>query len=824
MEAPDPSPSLQPDPPPVRRSRIATFLALADQRAEAARDTVRSLLTRHRSLWLVVLLLLMPIVTAWALASFIGGASQRLVYQAEVGRFGPISTLAWSDDGRYAAAGSHAGEIVIWDSASRAAVARLRSNQPGTIMALRVLAQRDANEIEVFARSVELPRGPTAATAQTQPATADAGLVVVEKWTVRPGTTGPQRPTQTEGRNEVEPSSGRHLMIGVRTGQPGDIVSITQVSWIPSGAEASGARLDRASIVIADERDIKYVGLESGAIQRRDLFAQPTNPTATPVVQALDRVPVTALAKWPTGDAMLAGGADGTVRRVQMGPSRLLSADWAEKPANYVELRGHTSKVTGASFSPDASRILTFSYDDTARLWNAATGKHLVTLRGHENLVNSAVFSRDGTRVLTSSHDMTARLWDATSGKELTVLRGHESNVYSGVFSPDGTQVLTASYDKTARLWDAAVGKELVVLRGHEDSVGSAVFSPNGAQVMTTSNDNTARLWEAATGKELATLRHGGRVNSAVFSPNGTLILTASSDSTARLWDLASGKELAVFRHEARVNSAVFSNDGTRVLTASSDKTARLWESATGKQLAALHHEKVVYSAIFSPDGRRVLTVCADSAARLWDAATGNQLIVLSGHENIEENTGFSPDGRWVLTASTDTTARVWFVGDRPIAHTARVVGLHVLQSQADQAFWSIAEDGDGALWTGQDTGRRQATIRHGDTITASGLLDNQRLLYTAGFDGSVRLWDSRSGRSYARLGGHGAPILHATGDPRGEHLLVGDATGRVRLVDVARAAFIDRLRFWQRIPSWVDDVRIWVESLFAASPPPRAS
>ena len=65
----------------------------------------------------------------------------------------------------------------------------------------------------------------------------------------------------------------------------------------------------------------------------------------------------------------------------------------------------------GAVFSPDGRRVLTGSWDKTARLWEAETGKLLATFQGHTKYVDRAVFSPDGRRVLTASEDHTARLW-----------------------------------------------------------------------------------------------------------------------------------------------------------------------------------------------------------------------------------------------------------------------------------------------------------------------------------------------------------------------------------------------------------------------------
>jgi dipeptidyl aminopeptidase/acylaminoacyl peptidase len=161
----------------------------------------------------------------------------------------------------------------------------------------------------------------------------------------------------------------------------------------------------------------------------------------------------------------------------------------------------HGSEVKSAQFSPDGQRVVTASADNTARLWDVASGKPIGELMKHDSTVNSAQFSPDGQRVVTASLDHTARLWDAASGKPIGELMKHDSTVNSAQFSPDGQRVVTASGEGstgTARLWDAASGKPIGEPMKHQRDVKSAQFSPDGQRVVTASADNTARLWDAA--------------------------------------------------------------------------------------------------------------------------------------------------------------------------------------------------------------------------------------------------------------------------------------------------------------------------------------
>ena len=217
-------------------------------------------------------------------------------------------------------------------------------------------------------------------------------------------------------------------------------------------------------------------------------------------------------------------------------------------------LTGHTHHVSGVAFSPDGQLLATASSDQTARLWDPATGEHLRTLTGHTAAVMGVAFSPDGRLLATASIDETARLWDPATGERLRTLTGHaavpgrsfSSGAVTGVaFSPDGRLLATASDDTTARLWDPATGDRLRTLTGHTASVQGVAFSPDGQLLATASATDGAAVGPGHRRPPAHPHRpHPGVVKGVAFSPDGHLLATASDDKTARLWDPATGKRL----------------------------------------------------------------------------------------------------------------------------------------------------------------------------------------------------------------------------------------------------------------------------------------
>jgi WD40 repeat protein len=177
---------------------------------------------------------------------------------------------------------------------------------------------------------------------------------------------------------------------------------------------------------------------------------------------------------------------------------------------------GALGALSSVAFSRDGRTIIVTSEHRT-RLLEANSGKEIAMPGG-----SPAALSPDGYTAVTYSHDNTARLWEVATGKEIGVLRGHEGYVESVAFSPDGRTVVTGSHDKTARVWEVASGREVAVLRDHESSVAFVGFSPKGDKVVTSSSSpsfgTVARLWDAASGREIGLVPQG-RCDTRRFQP-----------------------------------------------------------------------------------------------------------------------------------------------------------------------------------------------------------------------------------------------------------------------------------------------------------------
>jgi WD40 repeat protein len=429
----------------------------------------------------------------------------------------------------------------------------------------------------------------------------------------------------------------------------------------------------------------------------------------------------------------------------------------------------------------------------------------LRTLPGATTM-EAATFSPNGKEVLTADLDGNVGLWNASTGRRLLTRRDPEGrSIVTVDFNATGTEFLTASLDGTygaVTLWNASTDRPVRQLaQPGDDSADSAsvnpelnqaAFSPDGREVVTAGGD-AARVWSVATGQVLQTLQPAGHVvvSDATFGPDGTdIVITAGA--SAQVWNLGTGQQqLAVTEPGgARLTTTAFSPDGSQLVTAGADGTARVWSATTGAPLQVLVESGgALNGASFGPDGSEIVTASDNGTATTWNVRTGAKLLVLRGHRGPVFAASFSRNGTKVVTASEDGTAKVW---------DALPVGTEgVLTDPAGAPFYDVAANREGTqivavTGTGAadqwDTRRghlvHRLVVSNGGWINGVDFSPDRTELVTAGEkDGAVRVWSAVTGHQRLVLRDPSSAAMYtATFSPNGKEILTasGDGTARI--------------------------------------------
>ena len=284
-------------------------------------------------------------------------------------------------------------------------------------------------------------------------------------------------------------------------------------------------------------------------------------------------------------------------------------------------------------------------------------------------------------------------------------------------FGP-GNHVVSAGDDGTVRIWN--VGNTESWSEGSQAS--NIAFSPDGRLIAISGYDGSIRVHDATTGRLRMSLSGAKGFTFAAFSPTSDeLVVARDSQSQALTWNLSNNvRKVVVQLPKGRgLGAAHFDSSGQRVVYSDDEGAIGVKDLRSGRTIMLKGAPHIVWDVAISPDGKQVAAATAIGKLFVWRIdrpEKPDQILV--GHHGDINMLGYGPDGR-IVTAGSDRTVRVW----NPAAGTQVVLRGH--QDEVDTA--RFAPGGS-------------------QVISVSD-------------DGTVRLWDARSGNALAVLDSGAGPL-----------------------------------------------------------------
>lgn len=221
---------------------------------------------------------------------------------------------------------------------------------------------------------------------------------------------------------------------------------------------------------------------------------------------------------------------------------RLWDLQTGQSPIKFLK---HTKDVLAVAFSPDYRQIVSGGRDNVVRVWNVK-GECVSELKGHEDWISSICFfpTMGASKIISGSWDGTAKIWDLEAGICLHTLSGQHTNYVSTVtVSPDGSLCATGGKDGLACLWDVNSGDSLFQINA-EASINQIAFSPTRFW-MCVATDKNVDVYDLQTKAKIVELVSEVSVKKApectcvAWSADGNTLYTGYTDNMIRAWSVS---------------------------------------------------------------------------------------------------------------------------------------------------------------------------------------------------------------------------------------------------------------------------------------------
>lgn len=207
-------------------------------------------------------------------------------------------------------------------------------------------------------------------------------------------------------------------------------------------------------------------------------------------------------------------------------------------------------------------------------------------------------------------------------------------------------------------------------------------------------------------------------------------------------------------------------------------------QAASGRSTTLLAHAERVTAATLTADGRVALTGCADGSLRLWDAQSGRLMSALPPHDSKVSSVALSADGRRCLSGDDSGVVRVCDVQSSSCLHTFALESRALVALSADGSV-AVAASLSAPLQVWElPSGECLHTIDdRGKTWSLAVSADGLRAV--TGRERSMQVWEPATAQPVRRLESAATSVMAVAVSADGRQALAGESDGTLKLWDL---------------------------------------
>ena len=266
----------------------------------------------------------------------------------------------------------------------------------------------------------------------------------------------------------------------------------------------------------------------------------------------------------------------------------------------------------------------------------------------------------------------------------------------------------------------------------------------DGEWLATAGDDHIVRVFSLASGKQVHRLgKHTDWVRTVDFSPSGKQLASAGNDRFIHLWDAESGKWVAGFdAHEQAIADIRYSRGGNYLAAAGFQRSVYLYDIESRKLVHQLDGPCPDMRAVaFTPNDEQIAVGGRCGTIRIFAAASGKKLRDVAAHKQRIRALACSQDGRYLASVGEDRTIHITPIEaeTKPYALDVRPVKFTSLVFSGPHQLAVSGSDNIVRLWDVQE--RQELGVLMGHTGTVAALDCLGKMLISAGYDTTVRIW-----------------------------------------------------------------------------------